>query len=102
MSSSRLGARIGLAAAIALALAGLGITGAMATDIRQAGPTVNVTGDGGQVQAAGANVTVSGNATSVRAGGALVSVNATTTAGISAAGAQVTIAGSVGGNLKAA
>jgi hypothetical protein len=102
MSSSRLVARIGLATAIALALAGLGATAGMATDIRQAGPTVNLTGDGGQVQAAGANVTVSGNATSVRVGGALISVNATTTAGVSAMGAQVTVAGTVGGNLKTA
>jgi hypothetical protein len=100
--SSRSDARLPFAAvAVALALFGLGTTAGMATDIRQAAPTVNVTGDGGPVQVAGASVSVAGVAASVRAAGALVSVNVTTTAGISVVGAQVSVASTVGGNLKA-
>ena len=99
--SSRFDGRIATAA-FALVLFGLGTTGGMATDIRQAAPMVNVTGDGGQIQVTGASVNVAGVAASVRAAGALVSVNATTTAGVSAVGAQVTVASTIGGNLKAA
>ena len=89
--------------AVGLAIALVGVaTSALATDIRQAGPMVNVTGDGGDVEVAGASISVNGSATHVRAGGAMVTIDVTTTAGVSVAGAQIAASGSIGGNLKAA
>jgi cytoskeletal protein CcmA (bactofilin family) len=91
-----------MAAATGLALALAGLTGgaALATDSRQAGPMVSVTGDGGNIEAAGASVNVTGTASRLRAAGALVTVNAASTGDTEVAGAQVAVSGSTGGNLR--
>lgn len=91
--------RVLLAGGVGLLLAA---GAASATDIKQAGPMVSVTGDGGDVQVSGASVTVAGTASKVQAAGAQVSVTANTTGNTEVAGAQVAVSGTVGGALHAA
>ena len=84
----------------ALALVALAAP-AFATDFKTAGPTVTVTGDGGDVTVAGASVTVTGTASDLKAAGALVNLNVATTGSAMVSGAQVSVAGTVGGALGA-
>jgi hypothetical protein len=84
-----------------LVLAAAG-TAANATDFKQAGPVVAITGDGGKIEAAGASIDITGSASSVRAAGALLNINVTSTGDTEVAGAQINVSGSTAGKLNVA
>ena len=82
--------------------ASLGLGAVLAEEGRQsiAGPTLDIVGKGGDVNAAGATVRVSGDVHWLAAAGANVTVTANVADGLNVAGADVSVNATVGGEIR--